>query len=69
MAVDEPLEVARRRVLEAEKRIAHQVSLIQQIERKWHAEIAKIARSLLRALQDSLEAANSYVERLKALPR
>lgn len=69
VAVDEHLEVARRRVLEAEKRIAHQVSLIQQIERKWHAEIAKIARSLLRALQDSLEAANSYVERLKALPR
>ena len=69
MAVDEPLEVARRRVLEAEKRIARQESLVQQMERTGHAEIANVGRSLLRALRDSLEAANSYVERLKALPR
>jgi hypothetical protein len=68
VAVDEPLEVARRRVLEAEKRVARQESLVQLMERRDHAEIAKIGRSLLRAFQDSLQAANNYVERLRAFP-
>ena len=69
IAGDEPLEVARRRVLEAEKRIARQESLVQQMERGGHAEIAKLGQDVLRALQGSLQAANNYVERLKAFPR
>jgi hypothetical protein len=68
VAVDEPLEVARRRVLEAEKRVARQEPLVQLMERRGHAEIAKIGRSLLRAFQDSLQAANDYVARLRAFP-
>jgi hypothetical protein len=69
VAGDEPLEVARRRVLEAEKRIARQESLVQQMERRGHAELAKLGQDVLRALQGSLQAANNYVERLKAFPR
>jgi hypothetical protein len=68
VADDEPLEVARRRVLEAEKRIARQESLVQQMERRGNAEIAKIGRSLLHAFHNSLQAAHKYVERLKAFP-
>ena len=68
VADDEPLEVARRRVLEAEKRIARQEFLVQQMERRGNAEIAKIGQSLLRAFHDSLQAAHNYVERLKAFP-
>jgi hypothetical protein len=68
VANDEPLEVARRRVLEAEKRVARQETLVQLTERRGHAEIAKIGRSLLRAFQDSLQAGNNYVEHLKAFP-
>ena len=66
VANDEPLEVARRRVLEAEERIARQETLVQQMERRGNAEIAKIGRSLLHAFHDSLQAAHNYVERLKA---
>jgi hypothetical protein len=69
VADDEPLEVARRRVLEAEKRIARQESLVQQMERGAHVEIAKLGQDVLRTLQGSLQAANNYVERLKAFPR
>jgi hypothetical protein len=68
VATDEPLEVARRRIREAEKRIARQESLIQHMERKGHAEIAKLGRTLLRAYQASLRAAHDYVERLEQLP-
>jgi hypothetical protein len=67
VAIDEPLEVARRRVLEAEKGITRQESLVQQRERGGHVEIAKLGRDMLRALQGSLQAANNYVKRLKAL--
>lgn len=69
VAGDEPLEVARRRILEAEQRVARQESLIQQMERRGQAEIAKIGRNLLRALEESLLAAHDYVERLKQVPR
>jgi hypothetical protein len=69
VSVDEPLEVARRRVLEAEKRIAGQASLVQQMERRGEAAIAELGRSLLHAFQESLQAARSHVERLKAFPR
>jgi hypothetical protein len=69
VAVYEPLEVARRRVLEAEKRIARQESLIQRMERGGHAEIAKLGWTLLRALKASLRAAHAYIERLEELPR
>jgi hypothetical protein len=55
--------------LEAEKRIARQEFLVQQMERRGHAEIAKLGQDVLRALQGSLQAANNYVERLKAFPR
>ena len=68
VAVDEPLEVARRHVLEAERRVARQESLIQQMERKGHVEIAKMGRTLLRAMQTSLRAAHDYVERLQEFP-
>jgi hypothetical protein len=68
MAVDEPLEVARRRVLEAERRIARQKLLVEEMERRGNAEIVQ-GRSLLRALQGSLQAARNYIERLKAFPR
>jgi hypothetical protein len=68
IAIDEPLEVARRRVLEAERRIARQKSLVHLMERSGHAEIARIGRDVLRGFQDSLQAANKYVERLKAFP-
>ena len=66
VAVDEPLEVARRRVREAEKRIARQESLVRQMEHRGDIEIAKIGRDILRAFQGSLQAANKYVERLNA---
>lgn len=66
--VDEPLEVARRRVQEAEKRIARQASLVQQMERRGEAAIAEVGRSLLHAFQRSLRAAHNHVERLKAFP-
>ena len=66
VAIDEPLEVARRRVLEAEKGITRQESLVQRRERGGHVEIAKLGRDMLRALQGSLQAANNYVKRLKA---
>jgi hypothetical protein len=49
IAEDEPLEVARRRVLEAEKLITRQEALVQQMECRGNAEIAKIGRSLLHA--------------------
>jgi hypothetical protein len=68
VATDEPLEVARRHILQAEKRIARQESLIHRMERRGHAEIAKIGRTLLRAYQASLRAAHDYVERLEQLP-
>jgi hypothetical protein len=68
VAVDEPLEVARRRVREAEKRIARQESLVRQMEHRGDIEIAKIGRDILRAFQGSLQAANKYVERLNAFP-
>ena len=68
IAVDEPLEVARRRVLEAEKRVARQESLVEEMERSGYAEIAEMGQSLLRALRDSLRGAHNYVERLKTLP-
>lgn len=68
-SVDEPLEVARRRVLEAENRVARQASLVQQMERRGEAAIAEIGRSLLQALQVSLNAAHKHVERLKEYPR
>ncbi|HXA22880.1 MAG TPA: hypothetical protein VNW90_11310 [Acetobacteraceae bacterium] len=68
VSVDEPLEVARRRVLEAEKRIARQASLVQQMERRGEAAIAEVGRSLLHAFQESLQAARRHVERLKAFP-
>jgi hypothetical protein len=69
ISVDEPLEVARRRVLEAEQRVARQASLVQQMERRGEAVIAEVGRTLLHALQESLQAAHNYVELLKALPR
>jgi hypothetical protein len=69
VSVDEPLEVARRRVHEAEKRVARQASLVQQMERRGEAVIVEIGRSLLHALQVSLNATHKYVERLKELPR
>jgi hypothetical protein len=70
VAGDDPLDVARRRVLETEKRVARQGSLVQQMERKGHAEFAKkVGQDVLRALQGSLQAANNYVEFLKAFPR
>jgi hypothetical protein len=69
VAVDEPLEAARRRILEAEKRVARQQSLIQLMEQRGHAEIAKLGLTLLHALQASLQAARRYVERLEELPR
>jgi hypothetical protein len=56
-------------MLEAEKRIARQESLVQQMERRGHADIAKLGQDVLHALQGSLQAANKYVERLKAFPR
>jgi hypothetical protein len=68
VAIDEPLEVARRRVLEVEKRIERQVVLVRQMEHRGHAEIAKIGRDMLHALRVSLQVAQSYVERLKAFP-
>ena len=69
VSIDEPLEVARRRVLEAEKRIARQASLVQQMERRGEAAIAEIGRTLLRVLQESQQAARNHVELLKAFPR
>ena len=68
VGADEPLEVARRRVLEAEKRIERQMVLVRQMERNGEVVIANIGRSLLRALQASHQAAHSYVERLKTFP-
>jgi hypothetical protein len=69
VSVDEPLEVARRRVLAAERRIARQASLVLQMERRGEAAIAEIGRTLLRAMQGSLQAAHNHVELLKAFPR
>jgi hypothetical protein len=69
VSVDEPLEVARRRVLEAEQRIERQASLVRQMERRGEAVIAEIGRALLHSLQESLRAAHNYVELLKVLPR
>jgi hypothetical protein len=68
VAVDEPLEVARRHVLEMERRIARQATLVRQMERNGEAVTVEIGRSLLRAFQASLEAARTYVERLGAFP-
>jgi hypothetical protein len=68
VAVDEPLEVARRRLLEAEKRIERQAALIRQMDWNGDAVIAETARSLLRALEGAHGAAYRYVERLKAFP-
>jgi hypothetical protein len=68
VAVDEPLEVARRRVLEAERRIARQAALVRQMERNGEAATVEIGRSLLHALQVSLQAARTYFERLRAFP-
>jgi hypothetical protein len=68
VAADEPLEVARRRVLEAAKRIERQMVLVRQMERNVEVVIANIGRSLLRALQVSHQAAHHYVERLKTFP-
>ena len=69
VAVDEPLELARRRVLEAAKRIERQTALVRQMERNGEAAIADVARSLLRALEGAHQAAHNYVDRLKAFPR
>ena len=69
VAVDEPLELARRRVLEAAKRIDRQTALVRQMERNGEAAIADVARSLLRALEGAHQAAHNYVDRLKAFPR
>jgi hypothetical protein len=68
VAVDEPREVARLRVLEVEKRIARQDFLVRQMEQNGETVIADIGRSLLRAFQGSLQAANNYLEHLKAFP-
>jgi len=68
VAADEPLEVARRRVLESEKRVERQADLVRQMERNGEAVLAEIAQSLLHALQVSLQAAHNYVERLRAFP-
>jgi hypothetical protein len=69
VAVDEPLEVARRRILEAEERVARQETLIRRMERRGHAQIAQIGRNLLSALEESLLIAHDYIERLKQIPR
>ena len=50
VAGDEPLEVARRRVMEAEKRVVRQEFLVQQMEQRGHAKIAKLGQDVLRAL-------------------
>jgi hypothetical protein len=63
-----PWKLARRHVLEAERRVARQESLIQQMERRGHAEITKMGRTLLRALQASLRGAQDYLERLEEFP-
>jgi hypothetical protein len=68
VAEDEPLDVARRRVAEAERRVARQESLIEQMERQGRPEIAEIGRTLLRALRASLRAAQDHVERLREHP-
>jgi hypothetical protein len=68
VAADEPLEVARRRVLEVERRIERQMVLVRQMERNGEVVIANIGRSLLRALQASHQAAHHYFERLKTFP-
>jgi hypothetical protein len=67
VAAGKPLEVARQHILEAERRIARQESLIQRMERKGYAEIAKVGRTLLRAYQASLRAAHDHLERLEQL--
>jgi hypothetical protein len=69
VSVDEPLEVARRRVLAAERSVARQATLVLQMERRGEAAIAEVGRTLLHALQKSLQAAYNHVERLKAFPR
>jgi hypothetical protein len=69
VAGDEPLEVARRRILEAEERVARQETLIRRMERRGHAQIAQIGRNLLSALEESLLIAHDYIERLKQIPR
>ncbi len=69
VSVDEPLEVARRRVLAAERRIARQATLVLQMERRGQAAIVEIGRTLLHAMQASLQAAQNHVELLKAFPR
>jgi hypothetical protein len=68
VTADEPLEVARQRLLEAEKRVERQKVLVRQMEQNGEVVIANIGRSLLRALQASHQAAHSYVERLKTFP-
>jgi hypothetical protein len=68
VAVDEPLEVARLRVLDVEKRIERQEFLVRQMERRGHVELVEIGRGVLRGLQGSLQAANNYLEHLRAFP-
>jgi hypothetical protein len=68
VAVDEPLEVARLRVLDVEKRIARQEFLVRQMERRGHIELVEIGRDMLRAFQGSLQVANNYLEHLRAFP-
>ncbi len=59
---ESPVAVAERHVAEAERRIARQRKLIEQLERDKHTVAADHGRKVLVVLQDSLRLARVHLE-------
>jgi hypothetical protein len=59
------LALARRHVLEGERRVARQRVIIQEMESHHHSEVSAAARRVMETLQASLQLSRQHFERLK----
>lgn len=58
---EEALAQAHRHVLEAESHVAHQLKLIEELERDGHNRMVAQAQSVLRTLQHTLDLAREHL--------
>lgn len=59
---ESPVQVARRHVAEAERRVARQRELIEELARDRHFATAEQAKKVLDVLEDSLRLARVHLE-------
>ncbi|MDO9712490.1 hypothetical protein [Paracraurococcus lichenis] len=59
------LTQAERHVREGEKRVARQISIIEELDRDNHPEAAARARAMLETLRETLELARAHVQRAR----